>query len=146
MRKYNIAIVFILILLTISISTYFFYLDTIYKDKFIRNDVKQLSALNNIAKKSIIKYADKKELIKKVSEYNQIIQELNLDAITFQNKNTIVIEGTIHNNLSYILLKKLLNIIKNDEVKLTNTCIGQNCTKDRYGFIIKFRPYLLKLK
>ena len=146
MRKYNLAIVFILILLTISVSAYFFYLDIIYKDKIIKNDVKQLSALNSIAKKSIIQYTDKKEMIKKVSEYNQIIQELNLDAIASQKKDELIIEGAIHNNLSYILLKKLLNIIKNDEVTLTNTCIGQNCTKDNYGFIIKFRPYLLKLK
>jgi len=146
MRKYNLAIVFILILLTISVSAYFFYLDIIYKDKIIKNDVKQLSALNNLAKKSIIKYADKKEMLKKTTEYNQIIQELNLDAIASKKKNEIIIQGTIHNNLSYILLKRLLNIIKNDEVTLISTCIGQKCTKDNYGFLIRFRPYLLKLK
>lgn len=146
MRKYNIAIVFILILLTISISTYFFYLDIIYKNKFVKHNVQELSNLKNIATMPILKYANKQELEKKTLEYNQIIQELNLNAIAQAQKNDLVIKGTIHNSLSYVLLKRLLNIIKNDEVNLISTCIGKECTKDDYGFLIKFRPYLLKIK
>lgn len=146
MRKYNIAVVFILILLTISISTYFFYLDIIYKNKFVKHNVQELSNLKNIATMPILKYANKQELEKKTLEYNQIIQELNLNAIAQAQKNDLVIKGTIHNSLSYVLLKRLLNIIKNDEVNLISTCIGKECTKDDYGFLIKFRPYLLKIK
>ena len=146
MRKYNIAIVFILILLTISISTYFFYLDIIYKDKFVKSDLQELSDLKKIANKSVFQYANSQELKKVASQYNQIIQELNLDAIATVQKNIIVIKGAIGDSLSYILLKRLLNIIKNDETKLISTCIGKECTNDEYGFIIKFRPYLLKIK
>lgn len=146
MKKYNIAIVFILILITISISTYFFYLDIIYKNKFTTNDVVELTKLNNIAKKPIVSYANKKELEEKASEYNQIIQEMNIDAIAKVENNLVVIQGVIHDNLSYLILKRILKIIKNDQVNLLSTCIGQGCTKEDYGFLIKFRPYLLKLK
>ena len=146
MKKYNIATVFILILLTISVSTYFFYLDIIYKDKFVQNDLYELANLKRVASKSIFQYANKEEVEKKVSEYNQIIQELNLDAIAQSQKNEVVIKGAINDSLSYTLLKRLLNIIKNDEVKLISTCIGKECTEDNYGFLVRFRPYLLKIK
>jgi len=90
MRKYNIAVVFILILLTISISTYFFYLDIIYKNKFVKHNVQELSNLKNIATMPILKYANKQELEKKTLEYNQIIQELNLNAIAQAQKMTLL--------------------------------------------------------
>ena len=146
MKKYNLVALFILILITISISTYFFYLDIMYKDKIVKDDVESLYDLKRIAGKPIVVYANKVELEKKVFEYNQIIMELNLDAIAVIEKNIIVIRGVIHNSFSYILLKRLLNIVKNDEVNLISTCIGKKCTKDNYGFLIKIRPYLLKLK
>ncbi len=146
MKQYNLVILFILILITISVSSYFFYLDIIYKDKLVKTDVKSLYDLKRIAGKPIVKYANPAELEEKVFEYNQIILELNIDAVAQADKNIIVIKGAIHNSFSYILLKRLLNIVKNDEVNLLSTCIGKECTKDDYGFLIKIRPYLLKLK
>lgn len=146
MKQYNIVILFILILITISVSSYFFYLDIIYKDKIVKTEVKSLYDLKRIAGKPIVEYANPIELEEKVFEYNQIIIELNIDAIAEIEKNIIVIRGAIHNSFSYILLKRLLNIVKNDEVNLLSTCLGKECTEDNFGFLIQIRPYLLKLK
>ena len=146
MKKYNIVLLFILILITISISTYFFYLDIMYEDKIVKKDVESLYKLKRAAGKPIVVYATIDELEQKVFSYNQIIIELNLDAVAVQEKAFIVIRGAIHNSFSYILLKRLLNIIKNDEVNLISACIGKECTQEDYGFMIKIRPYTLKLK
>jgi len=146
MKKYNVVILFILILITISVSSYFLYLDIIYKDKLVKKDVESLYDLKRTASKPIVLYAKGAELEKKTAEYNDIIRELNLDAIAQVEKETLIIRGVIHNSYSYILLKKLLNLIKNDNVTLLSTCIGKECTDDNYGFIIKIKPYSLKLK
>lgn len=146
MKKYNLVALFILILITISVSTYFFYLDIIYKDKIVKSDVSSLYDLKRIAGKPIVEYADKAQMAKKIHEYNQIIAELNIDAIAIAEEKNIIIKGAIHNGFSYILLKRLLGVIKNDEVNLIDTCIGQECTKDEYGFLIKMRPYVLKIE
>jgi len=146
MKQYNLVILFILILITISVSSYFFYLDIIYKDKLVKKDVESLYNLKRIAGKPIVQYANATELKEKVFNYNQIIQELNIDAKAKAQSNLIVIRGAIHNSFSYILLKRLLNIVKNDEVNLITTCIGKECTKENFGFMIEIRPYLLKLK
>lgn len=148
MKKYNFTILvtlFILILITISISSYFFYLDIIYKDKLVKKDVASLSELKGMASKPIIINASAQELEKKMFEYNDVIRELNLDAIAEINKNNITIRGAIGDGYSYILFKKILNLVKNDEVKLISICVGKECTDDEYGFLIQFRPYLLKL-
>lgn len=147
MKQYNLIILFILILITISISSYFFYLDIIYKDKLVKKDVNALYDLKRIAGKPIVEFANPQEIEEKIYQYNQIIMELNIDAIAQKEKKTLVtIKGAIHNSFNYIMLKRLLNIVKNDEVNLISTCVGKGCTKDDYGFLIKFRPYLLKLK
>ena len=137
---------FIVVLLTISVSSYFFYLDIIYKDKLVKEDVESLYILKKAAGRPVIEYANTKEVEQKVFDYNQIIKELNLDAIAIIDKKIITIKGVIHNSYSYTLLKRLLNIIKNDEVNLMSSCIGKECTEDKYGFVIKIRPYVLKLK
>jgi len=146
MKKYNLILMFIVVLLTISVSSYFFYLDIIYKDKLVKENVEELYTLKKTAGRPVIEYASKKEVEQKNFDYNQIIKELNLDAVSVADKKIITITGVIHNNYSYMLLKRLLNIIKNDEVNMVSSCIGKDCTKDNYGFIIKIRPYLLKLK
>ncbi|MDF1874951.1 hypothetical protein JHD48_04305 [Sulfurimonas sp. SAG-AH-194-I05] len=146
MKKYNYIILFILILITISVSTYFFYLDIIYSDKLVKKDVESLYKLKRTAGRPIVVYANAEELDAKVYDYNQIIIELNLDAMVFAENKLLKIQGNIHNGFSYILLKRLLNIIKNDEVNVLTTCIGKDCTSDNYGFLIKIRPYSLKLK
>lgn len=146
MKQYNLIILFILILITLSVSSYFFYLDIIYKDKLVKKDVESLYDLKRIAGKPIVAYANAAELEGKVFDYNEIIQELNIDAIAEVDSSFIIVRGEIHNNYSYILLKRLLNIIKNDEVNLMTACVGKECTDNDYGFLIKFRPYMLKLK
>ena len=146
MKQYNLVILFFLILITISISSYFFYLDIIYKDKIVKKDVESLYSLKRIAGKPIVSYANSTEVKDKVLKYNEIIQELNLDAIAEIDKNFITINGAIHNSFSYILLKRLFNILKNDEINLITACVGKECTDNDYGFLIKFRPYVLKLK
>ena len=146
MKKYNLTILFILILVTISVSSYFYYLDVIYRDKLVKKDVEALYQLKRAAGKSIVTYATAEEVVTKTAEYNEILRELNLEATAENKENTVLIQGTIHNGYSYILLKKLLNIIKSDEVNLINTCIGKECTGDNYGFLISIKPYSLKLQ
>ncbi|MBN2781924.1 MAG: hypothetical protein JXQ66_01650 [Campylobacterales bacterium] len=146
MKKYNIILMFILILLTISVSSYFFYLDIIYEDKIVKENVESLYELKKAAGRPVIEYASAKEVEQKTHDYNQIIVELNLDAIASDDKKVITIKGVIHNSYSYMILKRLLEIIKNDEVNVVSSCVGKNCTEDEYGFLIKMRPYLLKLK
>lgn len=146
MKKYNLVLLFILILITISISSYFLYLDIMYKDKIVRKDVKELYDLKRSAGRPIAEYANANELESKVYEYNEIIIELNIDAMAEINKHYITIKGKIHNGFSYILLKRLLNVIKNDQVNMMNSCIGQDCIDSEYGFLINIRPYTLKLK
>lgn len=146
MKKYNLVLLFILILITISVSSYFFYLDIIYEDKLVKKDVKELYNLKRSAGRPIAVFANPNELEVKVDEYNQVIIELNLDAIAKRENNIITINGEIHNGFSYILLKRLLDIIKNDEVNLISSCIGKECTDNNYGFFLKIRPYTLKLK
>ena len=86
MKKYNIILLFILILITISISSYFFYLDIMYKDKLVKKDVKELYDLKRTAGRPIAVFANADELESKAYEYNQIIVELNLDAIAKANR------------------------------------------------------------
>ena len=146
MKKYNYIILFVLILITISISSYFFYLDIMYKDKLVRKDVNSLYDLKKAAGRPLVVYANQEQLTYKADDYNQMIIELNLDAIATVEGNGIQINGQIHNGFSYLLLKRLLDIIKNDEVNLLSTCLGRECTDNDYGFLIKFRPYTLQLK
>lgn len=146
MKKYNLVILFILILITISVSSYFFYLDIIYKDKLVKKDVESFYELKRAAAKPIVVYMNAEELESKTAEYNEIIRELNLDALAQTDKKSITIRGAIHNSYSYVLLKKLLNVIKNDEVNLLSACIGKECSEENYGFLIKIKPYALKLK
>lgn len=146
MKKYNIVLVFILILITISVSSYFFYLDIIYEDKLVKKDVTSLYELKREAGRPIAVYATDEELEAKAYEYNQIIVELNIDAVAIKEKKNILINGEIHNGFSYVLLKRLLDIIKNDEANLVSVCIGQECTDNNYGFLLEFRPYTIKLK
>lgn len=146
MKKYNYVLLFILILITISVSSYFFYLDIMYKDKIVRKDVESLYNLKRQAGRPIAVYATTQELTDKANLYNEMIIELNLDAIAKVETNIITINGQIHNSFSYILLKRLLHIIKNDEVNVMSTCIGKECTDNPYGFLLKFRPYSIKLK
>lgn len=146
MKHYNTAIVFILILLTVSVSSYFYYLDIIYKDKLINVDIKSLNELKDVVKQPIIAYANEKELEAKAFEYNQIISELNINASAQTVNQHIIIKGNIDDSISYVLLKRLLNIIKNDSVNLVEACIGESCNDVEYGFVIKFQPYILKSK
>lgn len=146
MKKYNLVLLFILILITISVSSYFFYLDIMYKDKLVKKDVQSLYNLKRQAGRPIAEYMNAKELSDKVNLYNEIIIELNLDAIATVEKNIMQVNGQIHNAFSYVLLKRLLKIIKNDEVNVLSTCIGKECTDNPYGFLIKMRPYTIKLK
>lgn len=149
MKKYNftiLIILFILILITITISSYFFYLDIIYKDKLVKRDVESIYALKRQAIKPFVRFANTEEMTKKALEYNDIIRELNLDAIAEIKKDNLTIRGAIGEGYSYTMLKKLLNLIKNDEVKVISICVGKECTVDDYGFLIEVKPYSLKLK
>lgn len=146
MKKHNIIILFILIIIISSVFGYFFYLDKIYENKFITNNIVSIKELKKTANKPILKYANEEELNSKVREYNNIIVELNIDAIAQRDKNIIIIKGAINSSYAYVVLKRFLDLIKNDEVNLLSLCLGKGCTKDNYGFLIKIRPYTLKLK
>ncbi|MEA1918088.1 MAG: hypothetical protein U9N42_11260 [Campylobacterota bacterium] len=143
MKKYNLVALFILVLITISLSSYFYFLDIVYKDKVVKSDVQALYKLRENIKKPIVLYANTKVLKEKNEEYEEIIRDLNLDATSKVDDKSLKISGGLHNTYSYILMKKLLNIIKNDDVKVVNICIGSGCTHEPYGFSFVFRPYVL---
>ena len=117
-----------------------------YKDKLVKKDVQELYDLKRSAGRPIAVFAKPDELEAKAYEYNQIIIELNLDAVATSDKKLLTLNGQIHNGFSYVLLKRLLDIIKNDEVNIQSMCMGKECTDNDYGFLIKIRPYSLKLK
>lgn len=146
MKKYNYIILFVLVLITVSVSSYFFYLDIMYKDKLVKQDVQSLYSLKRVAGRPIVEFVNAEDLADKVKEYNDMIVELNLDAIATVDGSNMKINGQIHNGFSYLLLKRLFDIIKNDEVKLLYSCVGKECTDNEYGFLMKIKPYTLKLK
>ena len=99
---------FIVVLLTISVSSYFFYLDIIYKDKLVKEDVSSLYKLKKVAGRPVIEFANPQEVNKKNFDYNQIIKELNLDAMAITNKKIITINLILIN----IMNRSLQDFIK----------------------------------
>lgn len=146
MKKYNLIVVFILILITIGVSSYFYFLDIVYQGKIVKTSLSSIQGLTDVASKEIIKFADDGELNLKNDEYNDIIVELNINAISSITDRSLLISGELDDSFSYVLMKKLLNIIKNDDVKIENICIGTGCGSDSYSFSFKFRPYSLSFK
>ncbi len=146
MKKYNLIVIFILILITIGVSSYFYFLDIVYKDKVVKSSVDTLNEFKSIASNEIIKFADDYDLGLKNDEYNEIISELNIEAYSQIDGKSLKVVGVLNTAFSYVLMKKLLNIIKNDDVKIENVCIGTQCSEESYSFVVKFRPYALNFK
>lgn len=145
MKKYSLVGLFVVILLTILVATYFYFLDIVYEDKTVAEEVKTFSALKTAVEQPVAVYAESDVLRTKNDQYKALIQELGMEADVTINKEKLTIQGGIHDTYSYLLLKRLLDVVKNDNVELVSSCIGQGCTGDEFGFAITVHPYVLKI-
>ncbi|ADR32840.1 hypothetical protein Sulku_0173 [Sulfuricurvum kujiense DSM 16994] len=145
MKKYSLLGLFVVILLTILVSTYFYFLDIVYEDKTVAEEVKTFSALKTAVEQPVAVYAEQDVLRTKNDQYDAMLQELGMDAEVKIDQKKLTIQGGIHDTYSYLLLKRLLDVVKNDDVELVSSCIGQGCTGDEFGFSITIRPYVLKI-
>ena len=123
--------------------TYFFFLDIVFDNKVLNQELQSLQELKSKVEQPIILPINKEELLKRQENYTTILEELGVRGICTIEENKLILEGTIRDSASYLLLKRLLGIIKNDEVTLIKSCVGQGCTKSAYGYKIEIRPYKL---
>ena len=145
MKKYSLVGFFIIVLITILIAAYFYFLNIVYEDKTVAEEVKTFSALKTAVEQPVAVYAEGEVLRTKNDQYKAMLQELGMEADVTIDKNKLTIQGGIHDTYSYLLLKRLLDVVKNDDVELVSSCIGQGCTGDNYGFAITVHPYVLKI-
>lgn len=143
MKKYSIIALFIVVLITISLSTYFFFLDIVYDNKVATEELKALQELKRKVESPMVRYANGSELKQKEQSYDAILEEFGIRGECRIEQDTLVIEGVIGSSESYLLLKRLLGVIKNDNVTLLSSCIGKGCVQYPYGYKIVFRPYVL---
>jgi len=145
MKKYSLVGLFVVILVTILVATYFYFLEIVYENKTVAEEVKTFSALKTAVEQPVAVYAEGDILRTKNDQYDALIQELGMEAEVKIDKKKLIIQGGIHDTYSYLLLKRLLDVVKNDDVELVNSCIGQGCTGDEFGFLITLHPYVLKI-
>lgn len=145
MKKYSLVGLFVVVLIAILVATYFYFLDIVYENKTVAEEVKTFSALKTAVEQPVAVYAEGDVLRAKNDQYQAFIDELEMDAEVKIDHNKLTIQGGIHDTYSYLLLKRLLDIVKNDDVELISSCIGQGCTEDDFGFFITIHPYVLKL-
>lgn len=145
MKKYSLVALFIVILITILVSTYFYFLEIVYENKTVVQEVQTFSALKTAVEQPVAVYAPDEVLRTKNDQYDALLQELQLDATISIDQQKLIIKGGIHDTTSYLLLKRLLDVVKNDDVELVNSCIGKGCSSDEYGFSITIHPYVLNI-
>jgi hypothetical protein len=145
MRKYSLVGLFVVILITILVATYFYFLEIVYENKTVAEEVKTFSALKTAVEQPVAVYAEADVLRTKNDQYDALLQELGMEAELSINQQKLTIQGGIHDTYSYLLLKRLLDVVKNDDVELVSSCIGQGCTGDEFGFSITIHPYVLKI-
>ena len=145
MRKYSLVGLFIVILIAILVATYFYFLNIVYEDKTVAEEVKTFSALKTAVEQPVAVYAEGDVLRTKNDQYEQLLQEFGIEGDVKIDQKKLIIQGGIHDTYSYLLLKRLLDVVKNDDVELVSSCIGQGCTQDEFGFSITMHPYVLKI-
>lgn len=145
-KKYSLVALFVVILITILVSTYFYFLDIVFENKTVAEEVKTFSALKTAVEQPVAVYSQGDSLRAKNDQYDALIQELALDASVAIDKEKLIIQGGIHDTTSYLLLKRLLDVVKHDDVELVSSCIGKGCTVAEYGFKISIHPYELKIQ
>lgn len=145
MKKYSLVSLLIAILVAILVATYFYFLNIVYEDKTVAEEVKTFSALKTAVEQPVAVYAEGDVLHTKNDQYQALLQEFGMEADIKIDQQKLIIQGGIHDTYSYLLLKRLLDVVKNDDVELVSSCIGQGCTGDDFGFSIIIHPYVLKI-
>lgn len=143
MKKYSLVALFILVLITMLVMTYFFFLNIVFENKVANEELKSFQELKQKVEQPIILPINSQELKSRQESYATILNELAIQGSCRSEKDTLIIEGIIQDSASYLLLKQLLGIIKNDEATLLKSCVGQGCTNSAYGYKIEIRPYKL---
>jgi len=143
MKKYSVVALFIVVLITIALSSYFFFLDITHDNKLVKEEVDALQSLKNTINTPVAEYLSNNDLQAKSAEYGDILEELGIKGTCHTEKEFLIIEGVIEDSESYVLMKRLLAVVKNDSVTLINSCIGKGCVPSDYGYKITIRPYKL---
>ena len=145
MKRYSLVALFIVVLIAILVATYFYFLNIVYEDKTVAEEVKTFSALKTAVEQPVAVYAEGDVLRTKNDQYKELLQEFGMEADVKIDQQKLIIQGGIHDTYSYVLLKRLLDVVKNDDVELVSSCIGQGCTGDEFGFSITIHPYVVKI-
>lgn len=145
MKRYSLVALFIVVLIAILVATYFYFLNIVYEGKTVAEEVKTFSALKTAVEQPVAVYAEGDVLRTKNDQYKELLQEFGMEADVKIDQQKLIIQGGIHDTYSYVLLKRLLDVVKNDDVELVSSCIGQGCTTDEFGFSIIVHPYVLKI-
>ena len=143
MKKYSVVALFIVVLITIAVSSYFFFLDITHDNKLVKEEVDALQSLKSTINTPVAEYLTNNDLQAKSAEYRDILEELGIKGSCHTEKEVLIIEGVIEDSESYVLMKRLLAVVKNDNVTLLASCIGKGCVSSDYGYKIIIRPYRL---
>jgi hypothetical protein len=69
MKKYSLVGLFVVILVTILVATYFYFLDIVYENKTVAEEVKTFSALKTAVEQPVAVYAEGDVLRTKNDQY-----------------------------------------------------------------------------
>jgi Tfp pilus assembly protein PilN len=146
MKKFNLVLVLLTLLFFASVGGYIYFLEGLSQTKKLQSEIASLQRIKENIQKPVIQKADFNELSLKESEYKEILQKLGLNANISIEQTSIKISGAISDTYSYMMVKRMLAIVKNDSVTLENLCMGVGCNEYEYGFFVKFEPYVLKYR
>lgn len=146
MKKINIIIVLIFVITLFSVGSYIYFIDSLSKTKQIKQEIASLQQIKQNIQKPIIQKATPTQMAAKKAEYEAILEKVELIASVESNNGVLVIDGAITDTYSYMMLKRVLNIIKNDTLKVQNLCMGAGCNGYEYGFFVELEPFVLNYR
>ncbi|MGM0623792.1 MAG: hypothetical protein ACQESH_07190 [Campylobacterota bacterium] len=146
MKKINLILFVIVLLGTVSVGSYLYFIDGVSKTKQLEKEIASLQKIKQDIQKPVVTKLNASQLHEKRAEYENILQKLELEGSVSVADTTLVISGTIKDTYSYLMLKRVLHSIKNDTVTLQSSCMGRQCNESRYGFLIKFEPFALRYR
>ncbi len=144
MKKFNLLLIALLVLTILTVAGYIYFLQMDSANAKLKNEIRQLQQLKGDVQEAVVAPMGTKALLEKKSEYQELLQTYELKAKIGIKKNTLEIDGKIRSSQDYMMLKRLLAMIKSDQATLENVCIGQGCNEHQYGFVLRFSPFVLK--
>ena len=146
MKKINIIFVLIFLLTIGAIGSYIYFIDSLSQTKQIKQEIVSLQHIKQNIQKPIIQKVTSTQMAAKKAEYEAILERVELIASVESNNGVLVIDGAITDTYSYMMLKRVLNIIKNDTLKVQKLCMGAGCNEYEYGFFVELEPFVLSYR